>query len=138
MGQCYRGFREVRVRGHDGCWESMTLPAFEKRYPSVHICLLAKLLCLQSGPTCARLPLVQVHWMASVPVSRLANFYGTAITQSGQCESQYDCANIEDSGYTYNDAGKHPMWAAGLNVRAAARLPGRVHVSLKKARPMTE
>jgi hypothetical protein len=66
-------------------------------------------------------------------VSRLANFYGTAITQSGQCESQYDCANIEDSGYTYNDGGKHPMWAVGLNVRAA-RPSGRLRI-LSQGRP---
>ena len=51
------------------------------------------------------------------PLSRLANYYGTAITQSGQCETQYDTANVPDSGYTYYDQGRHPMWAAGLNVR---------------------
>jgi len=60
----------------------------------------------------------QVHWLATAATAQAANYYGTAITQSGRSEPQYDTANVQDGGYTYTDGGLHPMWNAGLDVRA--------------------
>ena len=60
----------------------------------------------------------QVHWLATAATAQAANYYGTAITQSGRSEPKYDTANVQNGGYTYTDGGLHPMWNAGLDVRA--------------------
>lgn len=57
-----------------------------------------------------------VHWVTLHSSPRAANFYGTAVSQCGAAESTYDVANLANSAYTYNDEGKHPLWAAGLRV----------------------
>lgn len=59
-----------------------------------------------------------VHWLSPASEPKVANYYGTAISQSGQCESTYNTSNVGNSAYQYNDEGKHPIWSAGLTVRA--------------------
>ena len=61
-----------------------------------------------------------MHWLATAATAQAANYYGTAITQCGRSEPQYDTANVQDPGYSYNDGGLHPMWTVGLDVRAAS------------------
>ena len=62
-------------------------------------------------------PGAQVHWLATAVTAQAANYYGTAITQSGHSEAQYDTANAQNPGFTYVDGGVHPMWSGGLDVR---------------------
>ena len=76
----------------------------------------------------------QVHWLATAATARVANYYGTAITQSGHSEAQYDTANVQNVGYTYNDGGLHPMWAAGLDVRATSLPHGTLVLALTALR----
>lgn len=59
-----------------------------------------------------------VHWLSPASEPRVSNYYGTSIGQSGQCPSTYSTSNVGNSAYPYNDEGKHPIWSAGLTVRA--------------------
>lgn len=57
-----------------------------------------------------------VHWLSLHVSPHVANFYGTAIGQSGTSPATYDIDDLGNTNKRYSNEGKNPFWTVGLDV----------------------